>query len=472
MSLDSFAGFDGLTVGTTYLWSVTATDSTQAVSAPSLSGRFVFDVQQLRVTANMPGANVYAFGNHQFPGLYLGSTVPHGEAPLSLRDLPAGPLPLVVEHSGFRYYVTITDIATTSDLYVELNPAMVPGGFKLIADGVNGKKGLFVGGDAVPFVVDFNDDGVRDLLVGDAAGLVQFFPSITFTATNKFVVGAGQSLVQVSGNAVPFVADWNNDGRKDLLVGQGDGTIRLFLNIGTDAAPAFDAGQFLQIAGVPADFGTKAAPVVADLDGDGLKELVVGNAAGQVVVCWNDGTNAAPQLAAPIALFSVTGAAIPSAVDWDADGDRDLLVTAGGKALLYLNDVAANGSVTYSANPLATTGMVSAIALDLNPTRGVGKDLLVGMSNGRVNFYPGSSTTKVATFKLALLDKIDDELSLLVAAEAPDLLSQVTSIRANIDKYTTKTLSAAKNQAITLAAQLPAGGAAQQSANELAALLQ
>jgi hypothetical protein len=78
----------------------------------------------------------------------------------------------------------------------------------------------------------------------------------------------------------------------------------------------------------------------------------------------------------------------------------------------------------------------------------------------------------VATFKQALLDKIDDELYGLVADEAPLLLSQVDAIRTNIDKYTSKTLSTAKNQSLTLASQLPAGGAAQQSANELAVLLQ
>lgn len=40
--------------------------------------------------------------------------------------------------------------------------------------------------------------------------------------------------------SAPEVVDWNNDGRKDLLVGQfTQGYIWLFLNEGTDAAPVF-----------------------------------------------------------------------------------------------------------------------------------------------------------------------------------------------------------------------------------------
>jgi hypothetical protein len=44
----------------------------------------------------------------------------------------------------------------------------------------------------------------------------------------------------------PAVADWNNDGKKDLLVGQYYyGNVFLFTNTGTNAAPAFSGGTKL-----------------------------------------------------------------------------------------------------------------------------------------------------------------------------------------------------------------------------------
>ena len=52
--------------------------------------------------------------------------------------------------------------------------------------------------------------------------------------------------------SVPAVADWNNDGAKDLIVGQwNDGHIHLFLNQGTDLNPAFNGSTLIEAAGQP-----------------------------------------------------------------------------------------------------------------------------------------------------------------------------------------------------------------------------
>ena len=45
------------------------------------------------------------------------------------------------------------------------------------------------------------------------------------------------------GHAAPLVADWDGDGTRDLLVGQfGDGILWIFRNEGTDAAPRLAKG--------------------------------------------------------------------------------------------------------------------------------------------------------------------------------------------------------------------------------------
>ncbi|HNY26524.1 MAG TPA: VCBS repeat-containing protein [Candidatus Sumerlaeota bacterium] len=52
------------------------------------------------------------------------------------------------------------------------------------------------------------------------------------------------------GHLVPCVTDWNNDGKKDLIVGQfGGGKIALYLNQGTDAAPVFSKPEYLKAGG-------------------------------------------------------------------------------------------------------------------------------------------------------------------------------------------------------------------------------
>lgn len=73
----------------------------------------------------------------------------------------------------------------------------------------------------------------------------------------KFAAGvkleaAGKPIDVKVGHLVPHVCDWNNDGKKDLLVGQFlNGAIRLYLNQGTNAAPVFGESSFLQAGGKP-----------------------------------------------------------------------------------------------------------------------------------------------------------------------------------------------------------------------------
>jgi len=60
----------------------------------------------------------------------------------------------------------------------------------------------------------------------------------------------GAAPLQVETMSLPAVADWNNDGKKDLLVGQFTlGKIWVFLNRGTDASPVFNGGTLVQSGG-------------------------------------------------------------------------------------------------------------------------------------------------------------------------------------------------------------------------------
>jgi hypothetical protein len=59
-----------------------------------------------------------------------------------------------------------------------------------------------------------------------------------------FAVSTSEAVVDVEiGHASPFLADMDGDGLSDLLVGQfGGGKVRVFRNIGTRGAPAFAPG--------------------------------------------------------------------------------------------------------------------------------------------------------------------------------------------------------------------------------------
>lgn len=58
---------------------------------------------------------------------------------------------------------------------------------------------------------------------------------------------AGRPIDTEVGHAHPLVCDWDGDGRNDLLVGQfGGGKLWIYRNDGSNAAPALAAGTLFQ----------------------------------------------------------------------------------------------------------------------------------------------------------------------------------------------------------------------------------
>jgi hypothetical protein len=86
--------------------------------------------------------------------------------------------------------------------------------------------------------------------------LLLFFPGLLFAGDPEFqdwvYVNAGGSPIAMSlGHAAPCVVDWDGDGLKDLLVGQyTSGKIRFYKNSGTNSAPLFTTFTYLQADGV------------------------------------------------------------------------------------------------------------------------------------------------------------------------------------------------------------------------------
>ncbi len=69
-------------------------------------------------------------------------------------------------------------------------------------------------------------------------------------AEGKLIEADGKAISVEIGHLAPCVVDWNNDGRKDLVVGQfKEGNIRLYLNEGSDAEPLFNSFEYLEAGG-------------------------------------------------------------------------------------------------------------------------------------------------------------------------------------------------------------------------------
>lgn len=86
-------------------------------------------------------------------------------------------------------------------------------------------------------------------LTGPAAGLAVLCAAAAAPAFPDFgpgeLVTAAGSPIFVTGASAPHWVDWNEDGLPDLVVGEGGGLlpgkVRVYLNAGAPGAPAFAA---------------------------------------------------------------------------------------------------------------------------------------------------------------------------------------------------------------------------------------
>ncbi len=166
---------------------------------------------------------------------------------------------------------------------------------------------------------------------------------------------AGGGEIDVYGWPSPNFADFDNDGDLDLLCGEFLDGFTYFQNIGTRTQPLYAAGQKLNnAAGEPLAMHLQMiTPTAIDWDADGDLDLIVGDEDGRVALIENTGELRdhqpvfhSPQYFQQEADTLKFGAlATPFAYDWDNDGDEDILCgnTAGSIGLFENLGTAENG---------------------------------------------------------------------------------------------------------------------------------
>ncbi|WP_427875797.1 FG-GAP-like repeat-containing protein [Pelagimonas varians] len=270
-------------------------------------------------------------------------------------------------------YANVSDTPTPSrDLTITVTDNS--GGFKFHEADAAPFSGIGVGSESAPTFTDIDGDGDLDLVVGDDLGKLRSWRNDNGVYNQTELVNPFGSF-DVGYRSKPVFTDFDGDGDLDLVVGEYFGTLLSWRNDGNGIYTSLPIGSN-PFDGI--DPGFESALAFADLDGDGDLDLIVAD--GDTLLSWrnDDGVYTTVDWTNPFDGITIGGRNTPTVADIDGDGDLDLVVGAQDGTLRFVGNIQA--TVRISLGVTEENDGVTLIGDDTNDilVGGAGFDTLVG----------------------------------------------------------------------------------------------
>lgn len=201
-----------------------------------------------------------------------------------------------------------------------------------------------------PTFGDLDGDSDPDMLVGENGGGLLYFQNVGL-GTMAFITANYQSI-GVGATAAPQLIDVDRDGKLDLIIGRRNGQISYFRNTGTTNTPVFSliTNNF---GGATLDVGQFSSPAL--YNNNGVYELLVGSQSGWTYHYTNIDGNLSGNFTLEDSTFQdiyEPSRACPSVADIDGDGKYDLVIgNQEGGVVLYTQNSALSALTEVAGSP-------------------------------------------------------------------------------------------------------------------------
>ncbi len=280
----------------------------------------------------------------------------------------------------------------------------------------DGDKEIIVGGIAY--------NNLTMLTNGGSSTNANFIANdIAFPSNNANTVAVKMDLFPCA-----YYVDINNDGLKDLIVSpnapnaaEDFNSVVCYTNVGTNSFPVFELLQKNLLQDEMIDVGEGAYPVFFDYDNDGLKDLFIGNYGyysstgfqNGIAYFKNTGTATQPSFDLITRDFNNLSSLnisnmVPTFGDMDGDGDVDMIIGGyNGKLSYFTNTASASTPANFAlAQPYLKNSFGRDITVGNYATPQIfdvdndgKKDIVIGGRNGKLSYYhhSGSATNTIPT---------------------------------------------------------------------------
>jgi len=133
---------------------------------------------------------------------------------------------------------------------------------------------------------DLDGDGDIDLIVGDFNGFIKYYENTSSNSSLSFDYIENIPGIDLSGNSTPTLGDLDGDGDLDLLIGQLNGELVFYRNIGNNKSYNFQLESFDNIM-----VGNNSSPELIDIDQDGELDIILGSGSQGLRIYINEGNS-------------------------------------------------------------------------------------------------------------------------------------------------------------------------------------